>query len=49
MRCSQFQTFWFTSVYHMDDDQELSFGFGIVVGRDGEGAHGLQGFGPVLS
>ena len=23
------ETFWFTSVYHMDDDQELSFGFGI--------------------
>ena len=22
------ETFWFTSVYHMDDDQELSFGFG---------------------
>jgi hypothetical protein len=23
------ETFWFTSVYHMDDDAELSFGFGI--------------------
>ncbi|WPO43183.1 DUF2971 domain-containing protein [Tardiphaga sp. 42S5] len=23
------ETFWFTSVYHMDDDQELSFGFAI--------------------
>jgi hypothetical protein len=23
------ETFWFTSVYHMDDDQELSFGFKI--------------------
>ncbi len=23
------ETFWFTSIYHMDDDQELSFGFGI--------------------
>lgn len=23
------ETFWFTSVYHMDDDQELLFGFGI--------------------
>jgi hypothetical protein len=22
-------TFWFTSIYHMDDDEELSFGFGI--------------------
>lgn len=22
-------TFWFTSIYHMDDDQELSFGFGV--------------------
>src|SRR5258708_3700443 len=23
------ETFWFTSVYYMDDDQELLFGFGI--------------------
>jgi hypothetical protein len=23
------ETFWFTSIYYMDDDQELSFGFGI--------------------
>jgi hypothetical protein len=22
-------TFWFTSIYHMDDDEELSFGFGV--------------------
>jgi hypothetical protein len=23
------QTFWFTSIYYMDDDQELSFGFDV--------------------
>jgi hypothetical protein len=25
----QSETFWFTSIYYMDDDAELSFGFGI--------------------
>jgi hypothetical protein len=25
----QSETFWFTSVYYMDDDAELSFGFGV--------------------
>jgi hypothetical protein len=24
------EEFWFTSVYHMDDDKELSFGYGIA-------------------
>ncbi|WP_426533025.1 hypothetical protein [Bradyrhizobium sp. McL0615] len=27
------ETFWFTSVYHMDDDQELLFGFGMATNR----------------
>src|SRR5215470_7755941 len=25
----QSETFWFTSIYYMDDDAELSFGFGV--------------------
>src|ERR1700736_6980734 len=26
----QSKTFWFTSIYHMDDKVELSFGFGMA-------------------
>jgi hypothetical protein len=35
--------FWFTSIYHMDDPEELNFGFDVARGLFGEAAKQCKG------